>query len=221
MSNIILSIIYKYLLLKELKKEFFGITLKVCIVSRVVVKIVTRYAKEGVFKDLEMPFTPYHFGPHGCVGLVFKRYLDLPVFLLANVAVDLEPLAVMVFGLSYPLHGYFHTFLFGTFVGIGWAWVAYPFRDVIKLVMNAFRLRYSTTLIKMIVSGVLGAWLHVLFDAPLYRDIRPFFPWEANPLYDIVSMSAVYRFCAICFISAIVLYVLVARNYKTTKIAKS
>ena len=44
-----------------------------------------------------MPFTPYHFGPHGCVGLVLKRYLDLPVFMLANVAVDLEPLAVMVF----------------------------------------------------------------------------------------------------------------------------
>lgn len=164
-----------------------------------------------------MPFTPYHFGPHGCVGLVCKRYLDLPVFVLANVAVDLEPLAVMVFGLSYPHHGYCHTFLIGAVVGIVWALIAYPFRDVIKVIMNAFRLTYSTTLIKMIVSGVLGVWLHVLFDAPLYPDIRPFFPWETNPLYGIVSRSVVYRFCAICFVPAIVLYVLAARNYRTRK----
>jgi len=167
-----------------------------------------------------MPFTPYHFGPHGCVGLILKRHLDLPVFVLANVAVDLEPLAVMVLGLSYPLHGYCHTFLFGTFVGIIWALIAYPLRDVIKVIMNAFRLRYSTTLLKMIVSGILGVWLHVLFDAPLYRDIRPFFPWEANPLYGIVSISAVYWFCATCFIPAMVLYVMVAVNYRAAKHTK-
>ena len=167
-----------------------------------------------------MPFTPYHFGPHGYVGLVFKRYLDLPVFVLANVAVDLEPLAVMVFGLSSRVHGYCHTFLFGTIVGIVWALVAYPFRDVIKVIMNAFRLRYSTTLVKMIVSGILGVWLHVLFDAPLYPDIRPFFPWDENPLYGIVSMFAVCRFCAICFVPAVILYVFLVRNYRTTKDTK-
>ncbi len=164
-----------------------------------------------------MPFTPYHFGPHGCVGLALKRYLDLPVFVLANVAVDLEPLTVMVFGLDYPHHGYCHTFLFGPFVGIGWALIAYPFREVIKAIMNAFRLTYSTTRIKMIISGVLGVWLHVLFDAPLYRDIRPFYPWNSNPLHGLISNPAMYRFCAICFLPAIVLYFFVAKSYNTTK----
>ncbi len=41
-----------------------------------------------------MPFTPYHFGPSGFVGLVFGKWIDLPVFVLANVIVDVEVLAV-------------------------------------------------------------------------------------------------------------------------------
>ena len=41
-----------------------------------------------------MPFTPYHFGPSGFVGLVFGKWIDLPVFVLANVIVDVEVLVV-------------------------------------------------------------------------------------------------------------------------------
>ena len=41
-----------------------------------------------------MPFTPYHVGPSGFVGLVFGKWIDLPVFVLANVIVDVEVLAV-------------------------------------------------------------------------------------------------------------------------------
>ena len=71
-----------------------------------------------------MPFTPYHFGPSGFVGLALRRWLDVPVFVLANVVVDLEPLVVVLFGLDYPLHGYVHTFLGGTVVALLWALLA-------------------------------------------------------------------------------------------------
>lgn len=164
-----------------------------------------------------MPFTPYHFGPHGCVGLAFQRYFDVPIFLLANVAVDLEPLIVMKFRLDYPLHGYCHTFLFGAVVGISLALIAFPFRNAIKVIMNIIRLPYSTTLAKIVLSGLLGVWLHVLFDATLYRDIQPFFPWETNPLRGIVSNSTLYRFCAICFVPAILLYILSVKRYIRAK----
>ena len=37
-----------------------------------------------------MPFTPFHFGPHGCVGLPISKKINVLVFVLANVVVDIE-----------------------------------------------------------------------------------------------------------------------------------
>lgn len=163
-----------------------------------------------------MPFTPYHFGPHACVSLPLHRYLDVPVFVGANIVVDVEPLLVMALNLSYPLHGYVHTLLIGGLVGFAWATVAYPLRHPIGKLMCLLRLPYAPTYVKMVVSGVLGAWLHVLFDAPLYRDIRPFYPAEANPLFQCLSPRVVYGICAACFVPALAMYVFRAFVAKRT-----
>ena len=40
-----------------------------------------------------MPFTPYHFGPSGFAGLLFRRWVNVPVFIAANVLIDIEVLA--------------------------------------------------------------------------------------------------------------------------------
>jgi len=157
-----------------------------------------------------MPFTPFHFGPHACVSLPLYRYLDIPIFIGANVAVDIEPLLVMTFDLDYPLHGYCHTLLIGGLVGLLFATVAYPFRHLIGKIIRLLRLPYAPSYGKMALSGVLGAWLHVLFDAPLYGDIRPFYPSQANPLFAVLSRSAVYSICAWCFVPALLVYVYVA-----------
>ena len=122
-----------------------------------------------------------------------RRFIDVPVFVLANVVVDLEPLAVRTFGFDYPYHGYCHTFLIGTLVGVVWGLVAYRGRGVLAWLMCRLHLPYQTRLPKMLISGVLGVWLHVLLDAPLYRDIRPFFPIEANPLLGLVSLCSRVR----------------------------
>jgi len=153
-----------------------------------------------------MPFTPFHFGPHGCVALSLHRRLDVVVFVGANVAVDLEPLLAMVFRLDYPLHGYCHTFLVGAVVGAVFATALYPFRGLIGKGMALLRLPYAPACWKMLVSGVLGVWLHVLFDAVLYRDMRPFFPSSANPLYGLLSPRAVRLVCSVSFIPALLLY---------------
>jgi len=44
----------------------------------------------GDIAYLAMPFTLYHLGPALLLGLLFRRRLDLPTFLVANVVVDLE-----------------------------------------------------------------------------------------------------------------------------------
>jgi membrane-bound metal-dependent hydrolase YbcI (DUF457 family) len=43
-----------------------------------------------------------------------------------------------------------------------------------------------------LAAGALGTTTHVMLDSPLYDDIRPFFPFQANPLFDPSLSSWVY-----------------------------
>jgi len=104
-----------------------------------------------------MPFTPLHFGPHACVALPLRRYVDLPVFLLTNVVVDVEPLLVLTFNLNYPLHGYCHTLLIGGLLGLLLGTIAFAFRGVFAAAMRLARLPYEPSLGKMVIAGVAGA----------------------------------------------------------------
>ena len=157
-----------------------------------------------------MPFTPFHFGPSACVALPLNRYIDLPVFLLANVAVDIEPLLVMMFNLSYPLHGYAHTLVGAALVGLAWGGIAYGLRGLLTVLMTkGLHLAYSPSRSRMLMSGVLGAWFHVALDAPLYTDIRPFWPLSGNPLLGMIESDAMYAICAYSFIPAVLFYLVI------------
>ncbi len=119
-----------------------------------------------------MPYTPYHFGPSGFLGLIFRKYIDLPVFLLANIFVDLE----VLYWQHWPLHRYIHTVLFGAVIGIIWGLAAYPLRNIFSRIMQTIHLPYKTSMLKMIVSGVLSVWLHIVIDAPYNWDVKLFWP---------------------------------------------
>lgn len=155
-----------------------------------------------------MPFTPYHFGPSALFSIPLRKYIDIFVFVFASISVDLEPLIVMVFNLNYPLHGYCHTFLFGSFIGLIWGGLTYLGKNIIKSIMKFIRLEYSPNLLKMLISWILGVWFHILFDAPLYSDIKPFFPLQTNPLYGLFSHSTVYNICKFSIIPAIIVYII-------------
>jgi membrane-bound metal-dependent hydrolase YbcI (DUF457 family) len=157
-----------------------------------------------------MPVTPFHFGPSALIGLPLKRWIDIPVFVLANVVVDFEPLAVMVFRLDYPLHRYFHTFLIGGIVGLLWGLAAYPFRPVWRFLMELVGLPYQPTLPKMMISGMLGIWLHVIIDSMYHNSMNPFFPITGNPFYGIISYSLVVSVCKISMVAALVIYAFLA-----------
>ena len=161
-----------------------------------------------------MPFTPFHFGPSSCIALPLDRYIDVPTFVFANVVVDIEPLAVMVFGLNYPLHGYCHTFLIGILVGIFWASISYSFRGIFRTMMGFLRLSYTDSFGKLLLSAVLGIWFHVALDSFLYSDIKPLYPLEVNPIYGLVTQSTLYLICAISFIPALVIYCIKALSFR-------
>jgi hypothetical protein len=93
-----------------------------------------------------MPFTPYHFGPSGFIGLVFRKWIDLPVFVLANVIVDVEVLIIWAFHLGWPIHRYAHTLLIGAAVGALWGIAAYPLMPVFKKIMQLFRIPIKAVL---------------------------------------------------------------------------
>jgi len=153
-----------------------------------------------------MPLTPFHIGPSACIALASRKYIDFPVFILVNFIIDLEPLAVMILDLNYPVHGYFHTLLFGVLIGGISAVLFYLFRNILKKIMGFLHLPYETNFRKMLISAVLGFWFHVLLDSFLYSDIRPFYPFKVNPFFGKIGYFAMYLFCTVLFIVAVIMY---------------
>jgi len=151
-----------------------------------------------------MPFTPYHFGPNGFVGLVFRRWIDLPIFLLANVIIDIE----VLFADGWAVHRqwHFHTFLVGGAVCAVFAVTAWPARHLFEKLMQSFHLSYETGLWKMVFSGILGAWFHVFIDAIYHYDVQPFWPRPKNPFWRLLNQGQVKAICLAFIVAAVALY---------------
>lgn len=157
-----------------------------------------------------MPITPYHLGPSGFLGLTFRKWLDIPVFVLANIVVDIEVLVINLTGRGWPFHRYTHTLLLGAIVGILWGAAAYPLRRFFGKLMRMVRIPYQTNFWKMVVSGVLGVWLSVVIDAIYHCDVQIFWPSNANLLSGLISYEQVKILCVASFFAALILYAIVA-----------
>jgi len=155
-----------------------------------------------------MPFTPYHFGPNGLLGSFFFRWLNLPALVLVNVAVDLESLTVIIFNIrKYPEHGFFHSFAGATVIALLFCLVYVPVKKPINDLMGFMGLKQSNTLSSIVLASVLGAWMHVLLDSCLYRDIMPFFPSDYNPMYGLMTPPEMRFFCIAAGGLAVVVFV--------------
>lgn len=167
-----------------------------------------------------MPFTPYHFGPSAFVGLVFKRWLDLPAFVLANVIIDFEVMFQIerFYGplthWNFPHQVFhFHSLLIGGIVGAVFGLALFPFRSIFEKLMELLRLPYKPTALKMAVSGILGVWFHVAIDSICHWDVQIFWPNKnARPLWNllsrrqIITQSQIKDICLAFAVAAVVLY---------------
>lgn len=144
-----------------------------------------------------MPFTPYHLGPALGFSLPLRKHVHMPTFLLANIVIDIEPLLVLVCSLRYPLHGYFHTFLLASLLGIVVGCVMFRLKKFLHPIYMVFLPDPGDKfgLKRFTLTGAFGAVFHVLLDSPLYGDIQPFYPLEINPLYAPDLSPVVYDFC--------------------------
>jgi len=154
-----------------------------------------------------MPFTPLHLGPALALGLSFRKYIHLPTFIIANVIVDIEPFLVLVLRLNYPLHGYLHTFVFASVLGLALSYVMFKlekflnslYRSLLLVPQKLFNFRAFA------IAGILGTIIHILLDSPLYMDIRPFYPLNINPLYNPkASFRMLIMINSICVLMGIV-----------------
>lgn len=169
-----------------------------------------------------MPFTPYHFGPSGSVGLVFRKWLDIPVFVLANVIVDIEVLLYT----HWPKHKYAHMLLIGAALGAIWGVIAYPSRHLFKRIMRIFRLPYETSFWKMVISGALGVWFHILIDGAYLYDVKMFWPNKTISLCKIIHPyidgKQIETICIAFFVPAIILYAIAVTSYiKQNRVKKA
>jgi hypothetical protein len=162
-----------------------------------------------------MPFTPYHFGPAGLLGYIFRKWIDLPVFVLANVVVDTEVLLVRLMWLGRPFHRLSHTFIIGAAVGAVWGLVAYLALPLMSWLMKKIRVPYQTNAFKMITSGILGVWFHVLIDGIYHYDVRPFWPMRKNYLWRLLSQNQVEWICIICLAAFALIYVISLKKQLT------
>jgi H+/Cl- antiporter ClcA len=154
---------------------------------------------------------------------------------LVNVIVDLEVLHNIRFTQErYPhQHWHFHTLLGGAIVGIIFGTAAYwikPVRRFFEWGMRLVRIRYKPNAWKMILSGVLGVWLHAAIDAIYHYDVRLFWPSKARnlarPLWRLFSknMKENYQqvefWCLMCLIGAVILYVFAVRSFAKARSAE-
>ena len=143
-----------------------------------------------------MPFTPYHFGPSGFVGLLFRRWIDVTVFIATNVLVDIEVIADHFLQPGWPVHQlwHFHTLLIGGLVGAIFGAIVYyikPFRWFCEKSMALIGLPGRVTLLSMVLAGLLGVWLHVLIDSFYHYDVQIFWPHKFNTIFRWINSGKV------------------------------
>lgn len=155
-----------------------------------------------------MPFTPFHLGSAVLFGLLLRKYIDFPTFVLANLIVDFRATLIFFGLMEGSLHGFMHTFLFGSILGIGLGSVVYQLKPFTGETMRFFRLEQLRDLKSFLFAGVLGTWLHISFDSFLYADIQPFMPLTVNPFYDVLSppLTVIYGLSVLSLILGVFYY---------------
>ena len=152
-----------------------------------------------------MPFTPFHWGPALLIGFIFFCFFDLFSLLISSVIVDVESF----YNLYRPgvrLHGFLHTYLGATLLSMPLSIILYLGRDYTGKLLEIFKLKQKSSFKKILFTNIFGTYFHIFLDSFLYTDIRPFFPLQTNPLLYMISSSAIYMFCTVCFPLALLTY---------------
>src|SRR5215468_10584028 len=154
-----------------------------------------------------MPVTPFHMGPGVEIKAVAGRYFSLMVFGFSQVAMDIEPLVRIIRG-DVVFHGFTHTYLGATLIGLVSAVVGRP---ICQLVMNYWTPDPYSPFMNWLrgpnliswpaatAGAFVGTYSHVFLDSIMHSDMRPFAPLsEANGLLHLMSVGGLHLLCVLC-----------------------
>jgi hypothetical protein len=151
-----------------------------------------------------MPVTPLHMGPALVIKGVCGRHFSLLIFGFSQVVIDVEP-AVQFLRDAPVLHGFTHTYLGATLVGI---FSVFAGRPICQWLLRYFRPDPSSALLNWlhgpdaiswpaaVLSAFAGAYSHVFLDSIMHGDMQPFTPWNgANSLLHVISVDTLHLVC--------------------------
>lgn len=151
-----------------------------------------------------MPITPLHFGPGALITACAPRSVSWTVFALANVLIDLEPITLF-FLTGDPAHPWLHTPPGALGVAILAATLG---RRPCEAFLRWWNTRLSPAQARWLAAdptitrsqawtgALIGTFSHILIDALMHVDVRPFWPLVAdNPLQGLVGIDRLQLGC--------------------------
>ncbi|MCE5186422.1 MAG: hypothetical protein LLF76_09880 [Planctomycetaceae bacterium] len=162
---------------------------------------------------------------------MLRRWIDVPVFLLVNAAIDASVLGDRIFAPGdETVHQFLHmhTLLVGGCVGALFAAAIYYvplLRRLCEKGMAWLDLPYRVSLSKMLLAGVLGAWIHVGIDSIHHADVQILWPLLGdNPVNDalngmfnersLILRGYVVRWCLWAWLLLFVQYALMLNAFR-------
>lgn len=147
-----------------------------------------------------MPLTPFHLGPGAFFKSVGGRHFSFMVFGGSQVLMDVEPLVRILRG-DDILHGFSHTVLGAFLVALVAGLIGRPISlfvlDLLKIRHRRFGWGVS------FLTAFVGTFSHVVLDALMHSDMRPFWPLaETNPLLGLISVPVIHLLCLASAVSA-------------------
>lgn len=149
-------------------------------------------------------------GPALVIKAAGGRHFSVLVFGIAQVAMDIEPLIGIIKGWDV-LHGWTHTVLGATLIGIAVFFLAPPLcnwilrrwnRELEYHKLHWLRSPEPVTRLAAASGAFVGTWSHVFLDGLMHADMLPLRPWSAdNALLGLMSIDGLYL---ACFISGLI-----------------
>lgn len=141
-----------------------------------------------------MPFTPLHMGPAAIIKAALARRFSFMVFGWSQIAIDLQPLVVMLTGRG-ELHGFSHTLLGATLIG---AAAGLTGKHLGEFGLRVLRERAHLPIPWCVAffSAFVGTYSHIAIDSIMHVDVLPMAPLSgASPIHALISIDALHLVC--------------------------
>jgi hypothetical protein len=171
---------------------------------------------------LNLPITPFHFGPGALVKVIAPKHFSWSIFALSNVLIDLEPVTLFLL-IGDPAHPWLHTLPGAIAVA---AFTATLGRKPCEIALCWWNGRLSSgwqtrwiavepriSRSTAWISALIGTLSHLALDSIMHTDVEALWPIIAgNQIQGIISLDVLHGFCVATALMALLVWP-IARRY--------